>query len=201
MRSMQKTGALLLYCKEVEMKVKDVILLAATLLGCEEDIRCYIEEEDDEYAQKAEMLLHCLHLVENELALDYFPLVAEQEIHTDSGKVVFSNLSKDVVRIIKVVDENENSIAYQLFPSYLMTQEGDVKVIYSYTPSQKDWDESLDFTLYVSQRLLAYGIAAEYCTAMGRLDEANIWDEKYKDAIEAAYKVQSGGKIPSRRWV
>ena len=201
MRSTQKTGTLSLYNKEVEMKVKDVILLAATLLGCEEDVRYYIEDEDEEYAQKAEMLLHCLHLVENELALDYFPLVAEQEVRADSGKIVFSNLSKDIVRVIKVMDENENSMAYQLFPSYLMTQAGTVKVVYSYTPSQKDWDENIDFTLYVSQRLLAYGIAAEYCTAMGRLEEANIWDEKYKDAIEAAYKVQSGGTMPSRRWV
>lgn len=201
MRLTQNTGALLCYNKEVEMKVKEVILLAATLLGCEEEVRYYIEDEDEEYEQKAQMLLHCLHLVENELALDYFPLVTEQEISTQTGKILFSNLSKDIVRIIKVVDEDGNSIAYQLFPSYLMTQRGNVKIVYSYTPSQKDWDEKLDLALYVSQRMLAYGLAAEYCTAMGRFEEANIWDEKYKDAIEAAYKMKSGGKMPSRRWM
>lgn len=183
------------------MTVKDVVLLAAKLLGCEDDVRYYIEDEDEEYAQKAEMLLYCFHLVENELAVDYFPLMAEQEINTQTGKIAFSNFPNVIARIIKVTDKNGNSIAYQLFPDYLMTQTGKVKVLYSYTPAEKSWDENIDFTLYVSGRLFAYGIAAEYCTVLGRFEEANVWDEKYKDAIESAYRAQSGGKLPSRRWV
>lgn len=39
----------------------------------------------------------------------------------------------------------------------------------------------------ISERVLAYGVAAEYCITEG-IDEAVTWDKRYKDALAAAPK-------------
>ena len=201
MRSMQKRVLFSKRKGEVKMKVHDIILSAASLIGCYEQVKDYIDEEGDDGATVTELLLRCFNFVENELALDYLPLVAEEEKVTNAGKLVYSGLKNSIVRIINVMDEAGNSIAYQVFPDYLMTQEGKVRIVYSYTPTPKTIGDESDFTLYVSTRMYEYGILAEYFAAVGRFEEARVWDEKYKDAIEAAYRAQSGGKMPARRWV
>lgn len=48
----------------------------------------------------------------------------------------------------------------------------------------------------VSERVLAYGVAAEYCVTEG-LDEAVTWDARYKDGIAAAARPKT--KIAARR--
>ena len=196
-----ETGAFSKPKKEGEMKVNEIILSAASLIGYYEQVKDYIDGEGEDGATVTELLLRCFNLVENELALDYLPLVAEEEKVTNAGKIVYSGLNNSIVRIIRVTDEEGNSIAYQVFPDYLMTQTGKVHIVYSYTPTPKTIGDESDFTLYVSTRMFEYGILAEYFAAVGRFEEANVWDEKYKDAIEAAYRAQSGGRMPVRRWV
>ncbi len=183
------------------MKVNDIILSAASVIGCYEQVKDYIDGEGEDGATATELLLRCFNMVENELALDYLPLVAEEEKETNGGKLVYSSLKNSIVRIIRVTDEEGNSIAYQVFPDYLMTQTGKVRIVYSYTPAPKTIGGKSDFTLYASSRMYEYGILAEYFAAVGRFEEANIWDEKYKDAIDAAYRAQSGGRMSARRWV
>ncbi len=181
--------------------VKDLILSAARLVGCETDLTYFLEDEDEEYAETATLFLDCFNRVENELALDYLPLVAEEELNTTTGKIVFSNLKHAVVRMIRVTDESGASLPYEVFSEYLTTRKGKVKVVYSYTPEPKSWNSESELSLYVSPRLFVYGVAAEYCMATGRYEETKVWDEKYKAAVEAAYRLHSGGKMPSRRWV
>lgn len=48
----------------------------------------------------------------------------------------------------------------------------------------------------ISPRVLAYGIAAEYCVTEG-LDEAETWDNRYKSAISLAARPKI--KIKARR--
>lgn len=184
------------------MTVKECMELAAVHLGIEEPITTYFAEKGTaEDEKKATLLLTCFNIVENELALDYFPLVAEDTVETDGGVVDFSALQNDAVRITKVTDEWGNSAAFQLFSSYLKTQPGKVCVTYTYTPKKKTTDEKSDFYTAVSVRLISYGMAAEYAMATGLFEDAAVWDKKYKEGIRAAYRLQKCKRIRSRRWV
>ena len=183
------------------MTVKEIIIAAATELGIADEVRAFVNGESEEGKPKAEALLRCFNLVENELALDYLPLYAEEVLETETGAVYYAELEKTAVRIVGIEDEWGNSVAFKLFPEYLKTQAGKICVRYTYTPAEKDMDGESDFTLYASVRLFAYGVAAEYALANGEFEEAAVWDKKYKDAITAAYKLRSVKKIRSRRWV
>ena len=76
-----------------------------------------------------------------------------------------------------------------------------MKVTYAYSPAQKSLDEESDYQTGVSERLFAYGMAAEYSLAEGELEGARAWDKKYREGIAAAYRVQAGKQIRSRRWI
>ncbi|MBQ7770475.1 MAG: hypothetical protein IJ373_04740 [Clostridia bacterium] len=184
------------------MTVKECMQLAAAHLGMEETVETYFNGTgtvDDN--KKCELLLTCYNIVENELALDYFPLIAEDTIDSEGGVINFTSLKKDAVRITKVTDEWENSVPFQIFPSYLKTQPGKVLVRYTYAPVKKTSTSASDFSSHVSARLISYGIAAEYTMATGFFEDASVWDKKYKESIRAAYRLQKCERIRSRRWV
>lgn len=65
------------------------------------------------------------------------------------------------------------------------------------TPPQATslWEEEAAFT-GISARVLAYGVAAEYCVTEG-LDEAELWDGRYKSALSLA--VRPRVRIKERR--
>ena len=182
------------------MTVKEVLLTAAFELGMADGVQAYLDGTSQAGKADTERLLTCYNLVENELALDYLPVTAEDEVLTDTGVVYFTELAKRVVRIVRIVDAWGNETPFTLFPEYVKTQPGKVKIAYTYVPNEKELDGECEHTRYVSAGLMAYGIAAVYSLACGLFEDAAVWDKKYKDAIAAAYRARPKAKITSRRW-
>lgn len=183
------------------MTVKDIVTLAATQLGIADSVQDVIDGKAGADTKTLTLLVECFNIVENELALDYLPLYAEDEVYSDTGRVEFTELSQAAVRILRVEDEWGNALPFKLFPSYLVGQPGRVKITYTYTPKKKDITGSSEYTLLASERLFSYGIAAEYCVAMGLYEESAVWDKKYKEGIEAACSGGKSVRLASRRWV
>ncbi len=181
------------------MTVKEVVMLAAEELGISAEIKEYYEEGVTAGKMKADRLLTCFNLVENELALDYFSL-KKSEIIASNGQITFSSLKNSPVNIISVTDAENNPYEFALYANYIQTVSGAVKVTYSYTPNMKTIDDESDFSGEISARLMSYGIAAEYSLEVGAFEDAAVWDKKYKDAISVWYKRSKGGRMPSRRW-
>ena len=182
------------------MTVREVVMLAAEELRIASEVAEYFDGASAVGKEKAELLLTCFNVVENELALDYVPVHAEEKISSVTGEIQFSQLKNSPVRILQVSNTKGETLEFSLFPKYLKTQKGVVYVSYTYTPATKTINDESDFSMNISSRLMAYGIAAEYAMAMGEFAESSLWDKKYKDAIEAAYQMKSGGKIAARRW-
>jgi hypothetical protein len=182
------------------MTVLECINATATELGMGERVRKYLEGFTSEGEAEAHELLRCFNLVENELALDYLPLYAEDEIVTDTGVVYFSELAKRPVRVVEVRDGQGNDLSFRLYPEYLKTAVGKIVVRYAYVPEEKGFQEESDFALFASVRLFAYGMACEYLTVNGDFEEAGVWDKKYKEAIACAYRSKKAKRIASRRW-
>lgn len=182
------------------MTVKEVLYLAATELGIYDEVRNFIENGLAVGKKETQKLLSYYQLVENELALDYFPLRTEETMYASNGKIVYSRLSKGVSRILYVKNADGERIRFQIFADHLLTDEGTVTIGYAYAPSSKTYKDSSDFSSQVSARLLSYGIAAEYTLAAGRYEEWAIWDQKYKNAIIAAYRAPKTERLESRRW-
>lgn len=183
------------------MTVKEVLKMSATTLDFLQEYEEGLTGASLEGQEKVNLLLHAFNLVENELALNYFPLTYEEVWETGVGTILFSKFQKKVIRILKVQDALGNDVDFSLFPTYLKTQPGKVVVRYNYQPKEKKITDSCEFELYVSARLMSYGINSAFCLASGLFEEANVWEKKYKQAIESAYKSAPCKRIRARRWV
>ncbi len=184
------------------MKVEKVLILASRMLNLPEEVQfCLAGVGENSFAQKeADALLHSFNVVENELAMDYLPLYAEDEIVTASGSVFYTVLTRKPVRILGVKDGNGNSLFYQVFPEYVKAQVGKVRIRYTYMPNEKTLYDQSDYHLQASERLLALGVAVEYCLSRGMFEDANVWDKKYKQALKSAYKGYPSVVLRTRRW-
>lgn len=183
------------------MYIRNIVKTAALELGMYEDILAYEKGENPAFASEAETLLACFNLVENELALDYLPLWAEESFQTNTGTIFYKQFSKKITRVVKVSDKWGNEIPFRIFPEYVAMQAEEVNIRYAYAPEKKGLGDKTDFQLRVSERLFAYGIAAEYSLLKGNFEEAAAWDAKYKEAIASAYRSGKSVRISSRRWV
>lgn len=181
------------------MKVKESVIKAAMLLGIADEVCAYLDSGDEIGKEQTERLVQCFNIVENELALDYLPLFAEQKLVSE-GKISYELFEQKLGRILYARNGEGEPVKYKLFPSYMEVPSGELTIGYSYTPREKTAEEESDYATG-SARTFGYGIAANYCLILGLYEEAAIWDKKYKEAIEAAYRVRGAAAIRSRRWV
>ena len=184
------------------MRVKDVIALAAANLG-RDDLQSAVYDIAGEPEGDWAALLRCYNLVENEIALDYYPLKTEETFETEDGTVNFARFSYAPVCITSVADERGEA-AFELFPARLRVKEGAgkrVTVRYTYSPAQKKWNDDSEYSGKISARLMSFGVASEFCLTGGLYQEAAMWDKKYRDALKAANIVRKKLAVRSRRWV
>lgn len=185
----------------MKVSVKAAVRATAQALGIGDGVEAYLDGgATEEGRRNAEFLLECFNRVENELALDYLPLLAEDVVLSSTGVVAYDELRYPAVRVFCVEDEEGKSLRYKLFPERLETSAGKVKIVYAYSPAEKDMNGESDYQTAVSERLFVFGMAAEYLLAEGELEAASIWDKKYKEAVASAYKMRPVKRLRSRRW-
>ena len=184
------------------MKVKEVIVAAAELIGDEavKRVQAYLDGGEGDGELLATALLRCFNMVENDLATNYLPLKKEEVLDTDTGAIAYTALSQNALNIVRVTDEWGLSVRFDSYANYFKTKVGKMFVTYTYVPKEKTLEDEVEFHRLASKRLFAYGIAAEYCLKEGLYDEAAVWDKKYKDAVNVAYKGDPCRRVRGRNW-
>ena len=185
------------------MKVKEVVVMAAGLLGMKKDMENWLQSATTAAKEKVAAFVDSFNLVENELALNYVPLRTQETVLVENGRVKFQYFTREPARVILVTDEEDNRLEYTVFPTdiRLRSEAKVAKVSYAFLPKAKSIDEESDYQSRVSVGLMACGVAAEYCAMQGQYTEAAYWNKKFKEGIPRTHEPQRGGKIPSRSWV
>jgi len=95
----------------MKISVKDAVLAAARALGVEDCIEVYFEGEESPLGKRdAGILLECFNRIENELALEYLPLIAEEKVNSVTGVIFYSDLAYPATRILQV-EAGDGSLA------------------------------------------------------------------------------------------
>ena len=167
--------------------VREVITLAAKELGREDLCRALASPQSGTNSEVA-TLVHCFNMVENEIALDYFPLKVTQTFTVKNGAVSYEKFEQAPVYLYSVRSEKGEDLSYELRADKvaLSAPTATVVITYSYLPETKQLSGVSEFEVKISPRLMAYGVACEYCLTLGKFQEAALWESKYKDALRAA---------------
>ena len=185
------------------MKVKKFVLEAAKLLGLDETVGEYVNEGYGSGKEETEKLVSCFNLVETDLALNYMPLLDKVLFTVGEGRIFFDDFPQTPLRVSAVTNKKGLRLPFQLFPTEIHVDEDEkeVWVSYAYLPEEKGLMGDSDYLTGVSVALMAYGMAAEYCTMRGLYTEAAVWSKKYKESIAKSYTLKRGGRMQSRKWV
>ena len=188
------------------MTVKEVIKLTALMVGEDETVS-YLQDEavnDLTYAKKVtNILLRCYNLIVEELACEYFPLKKSEKIsQVINGKIYFKDLEYSPIKIVGVYDENYQKVPYKLINDYISINKPCVIVEYNYRVKPlKESDEAVYANEIIGPYVLAYGMASQYCLEKGRLNESEIFQQKYIAGIKGRASEKGSLQLPQRRWI
>ncbi|MBQ7407812.1 MAG: hypothetical protein IJW13_00845 [Clostridia bacterium] len=187
------------------MTIKEVLTLAANMLGEDEVVKLNEDKavENVDYAtQTLNLLKECYDVVTDELATEYCPVLASEDFNVSNKKILFSNFTKQPVKIICVKDEFNNKLAYKLINDYIqINSNGKITVEYHYRPAVCNFNDNALFANYViGPYVLCYGILAEFCLQKGRLGECATWQDKYMKGIRGKTAKKGSYVMPARRW-
>lgn len=191
----------------MKINIKEAIELSAVFLQLENVLQLLndggtnLSEEELLQAQKElDMLLRCSNLVVQEIACEYIHLKTYETFTTDNGHIDYCDFNRQPVDIYAVKKDGKNC-RFKLYPSELITSDGEVQVYFTYMPEKVDINGSLDFEEgKISTRVISYGTVAEYCIISGMYEESCIWDKRYKDSLFAGIKSLKAITLPERRW-
>ncbi len=178
------------------MTVREVLTLAASFLD-EKDLASALAGSS--VTGEAETLLTCFNVVENEIALDDYPLKRTETFAFQSGTLPFSDFSVPPVDVCAVRSGGQR-LAFTLSPDGVLCDCSSAEVTYSYAPKKKGIGDSSELGGKISPRLMALGVASEYCFVKGRTEEGKIWGVKYREALKSAGILRHPLSVRSRRW-
>lgn len=186
------------------MKIRDCIISASEYLGIDA-IANYLEDgtpltatEESEY----HILLSSVKAVMHEIATEYIPLETTEEVTVAENKISYSDLSCKAIEIIKVKKGSKSVYITSYFDGICVPCAGTYKVTYLRLPVSSELNDSLEWKdNRINSRNIGYGVAAEYCLRNGMLDDAVMWDKRYKDSLMASMVVKRELTVARRRWL
>ena len=187
------------------MKVKEIIAYACGFIG-EKEIEEKLESTStvtftDKEQEKVDALLRCFNLVNEEIASDYLPYLITEEINVDNSILNYSSLSKTIINIYAIKGTFGRNVRYKPYPDYVEIF-GKAKLItYSFLPEKCELNDEFSFYNGLSARILAYGIASEYLLSDGLSEDAEIWEERFKESLFVLSRKRSETKLPKRKWL
>lgn len=191
----------------MNIKLIDCIKIAATLVQNEEVLKLiktgnYEDSGDFSDAKKdLDLLTECSNIVYSEIAGEYLPLYSSQSFKNETGNIEFKDFNKNVVDINSVTDLNGNKLYFKTYPQSISALRGAVIVSFSYLPDKVKINDTLDFHVgKLNERIIAYGICAEYSIIKGMLSDAAYYDKKFKDSLLNVCR-KKNISIPPRRWL
>lgn len=189
------------------MTIRDILISALRRIG-REDLAVDMEDGGEPVGEGGEVvqtLLYCINATEDELARYYFPLKCTETLNSTNKTFNFSSFSHTPVRILQVKSGGKE-VAHQLQTNCLTADYAQIEVTYFYAPAKKTVYGSSEFGDLGDGNITSLGAAAEYCLICGEASLAEVWETRYREAIDRAQRAvgKSDARqsyIPPRRWI
>ncbi len=186
------------------MTVKEVICQALHLVGRDDAAEAISgsAQLSAEVTRTKNAFLTYFNSVVDELSRGYFPLSVTEQVRFPQGKFPLAGFSHRVVRIKKIIADKK-SIEWHILAGYLYADAQEATVYYEYAPNPSAESDEFSYPEFaVSERLVQYGMAAEYFLVCGCAEESRMWEQKYRDEIEALIaRSPVKPRIAPRRWI
>ena len=186
------------------MIVKDIIKNTAKLLNLTDVLEYYKDETvspSDDVTNTISDLLLAVNTTNNCVASLYFELTSSSNVSSTNGVIPFSSItSKDIVEIKDIKDSFGNDVKYKILSDGIHILDGNYVVSFSYLPEEVAISDDINYYQRLNTLMFSYGVAGEYLFLKGNVEEAYIWDKRFKDLLFVLSRPKRNINMPSERW-
>lgn len=191
------------------MTVKDIIKLVCEFVG-EKEILSKLNATSEQLTEmefspreqeKIDVMVRCFNLVNQEIASDYLPFLTKENIDVKENILNFSTLQKELVNVYEIKNGFGISLRFKLFPTYAQISGHAKTIVYSYLPDNKLLTDEIEKVNGLSARIYAYGVASEFLLIEGMSDDAEIWEDRFKQSLFVLSRKRGEHVLPKRSWL
>ena len=184
------------------MKLKNAIYYSAMLLRLDDVCKALeSEERTEESEQEISRLVRIANLVISETVREYLPLKTKEKITVTSDGFKYSSLKKRFADVYSVSDGQGKNVPIKCYYDFFtLPSPGEYEITYSYVPDPLALDDEAELGR-LCERVLAYGICAEYCVISGESEGAILWDGRFKDALFMRRENKYEKRVAKRKWL
>lgn len=179
------------------MKACEIIYDALYRLGKGDDYECEkLDLKDDEIKKLFFMLNHILSEVS-----EICRIKTSEKVAIIDGKIDYKQLSKKLYKTINVTI-NGSPIAFKEGYNHIKTdiKSGECMVDYYIRLSADRLDEDVELPQSIDSSVITLGIASEYNMSRFLVNEALVYEQKYKEALARATFQPKRVIIKTSRW-
>jgi len=137
--------------------------------------------------------------VVHEIVTEFFPLRIKKVINIAGGSFDLKELNEQVAHVFSV---RKGGVSFRFrtrFDRVETNAEGECEIEFSYLPVLSSMDTVIPIFAKINERIIGYGVAAEYCLING-LSDALLWDKRYKDALRKTLLPKGEQRLRKRAW-
>lgn len=189
------------------MKAKEIIKNVCIYLGKEELLSSsFFEENGNELSpinqKDLDLMLKCLNMITEEISMEYLPLTKTKQVQLVNGAINVYDIDPSIQEVLSVKSMAGRTLRYSIIANKLICLASKVEVTYKVYPDEIDINgnaESFDGKL--SARVLAYGVASEYCFLQMLYDDAALWESRFKNALMVASRKKGELRLKVKGWL
>lgn len=106
-------------------------------------------------------------------------------------------------RVVTLTDGEGQNVPFRYGEQCLYTdRDGSFNMCYARLPEEVGWNDEVTMpTPRITPRIVAYGVARDYYTTLHDWQNAEQWDERFKNALRVACGKGAYGRMPARGWL
>lgn len=179
------------------MTLKEIVKLCNQMaeLGVEEG--CFVEDgQPDATAKK---VVQCANCVIEQLYCDFATALTTCQVTSQNGVIDVSAMRFN--RVVSLTDSLGNNVPYRYTEGGIAVPDGTYTLTYALLPPKTQWEEEVKLpSPRITERIVAYGVVAEYFFQTGDYAAANAWESRFKNALRLASVKTSSMNMPVGRW-
>ncbi len=188
------------------MTAKEIIKNVCTYLGKEEILESSFFEENGAELTKTQTkdinkIVDCINYCVEEIASEYLPILKTKMFDLSNGEINLKDIDSSLQEIISVKSHAGKTLRYAVSDKKLICLASKVEITYKVYPTHITTSSTCeDFDGRISARVLAYGVASEYCFLEMLYDDATLWESRFKNALLVAGRKKGEIKLKKRGW-
>lgn len=180
--------------------VKNVLIETCKLIGLNDMVQYLNGKNDVCDEEELSDLLVAINMAINNISANYINVCKRVSVSSVNGQIKFSKLSDKSIIQIKKVLKNNLPIKFKVHSDGIEVDNGKYEVVYSFFPDSVYLKDEIDYFPQLNELLLAYAVVAEYLFLKGQIDDAYVWDKRFKALMLSIQRPTRNITLPKRRW-